>query len=149
MKPRRKARILAVQALYSWDIARLPKEEILEMGWAKESPDEEDNDEEDRAYEEMAGAAHTFALLLIAGTLENIELIDKTIRDRLEHWDFNRLARVDLAILRMSVYCLLFQRDIPVTVVIDEAIDISKDFGSDDSYRFINGMLDGIGKSLH
>jgi N utilization substance protein B len=53
---------------------------------------------------------------------------------------------VDLAILRISVYCLLFQADIPPSVTIDEAIDIAKEFGTDDSYRFINGVLDGIRK---
>ncbi len=53
---------------------------------------------------------------------------------------------MDLAILRLSAYCLLFQQDIPSSVTIDEAVDIAKEFGTDDSYRFINGVLDGIRK---
>ena len=87
-----------------------------------------------------------FGHLLIAGTIENIDAVDQAIKNQLEHWDFTRLARVDLALLRISVYCLLFQKDIPPTVTIDEAVDISKDFGTDDSYRFVNGVLDGIRK---
>jgi N utilization substance protein B len=83
---------------------------------------------------------------LIQGTLAQLGEIDRHISDQLENWDFNRLARVDCAILRMSVYCLLFQKDIPVSVTIDEAIHIAKEYGSDDSYKFINGVLDAIAK---
>jgi N utilization substance protein B len=72
--------------------------------------------------------------------------VDRSIIRQLEHWDFSRLNKVDLAILRISAYCLLFQSDIPPSVTIDEAIDIAKEFGTDDSYRFINGVLDGIRK---
>ncbi|HUX21291.1 MAG TPA: transcription antitermination factor NusB, partial [Spirochaetia bacterium] len=88
-----------------------------------------------------------FARLIVAGCLENLDTIDAAIRQQLENWDFTRLAKVDLAILRMSVYSLFFQTDIPASVTIDEAIDIVKEFGSDDSYRFINGVLDGIRKA--
>ena len=88
-----------------------------------------------------------FARLLVSGTVENLAEVDRVIKMRLEHWDFDRLARVDLAILRISVYCLLLQPSIPPSVTIDEAIDIAKEFGSDESYRFINGVLDGVKKN--
>ncbi len=87
-----------------------------------------------------------FSRLLIQGTLERLPQIDDAIRGQLENWDFSRLSRVDLAILRVSTYCLLFQEDIPATVTIDEAVDISKTYGAADSYRFVNGVLDGIRK---
>jgi len=87
-----------------------------------------------------------FARLLIKGTVENLQIVDRAISEQLEHWDFDRVGRVDLGILRISVYCLLYQKDIPYTVTIDEAIDISKEYGTDDSYRFVNGVLDGIRK---
>ena len=89
-----------------------------------------------------------FARLLIQGALENLPTIDETIRGQLENWDFTRLNKVDLALLRMSVYCLLYQQDIPPTVTIDEAVDISKTYGTADSYRFVNGVLDGVRKKL-
>lgn len=89
-----------------------------------------------------------FSRLLVHGTLENIETIDKKIERQLEHWEFDRLGRVDLAILRISIYALIFQKEIPPTVTIDEAIDIAKKYGSEESYRFINGVLDAVRKQL-
>jgi N utilization substance protein B len=89
-----------------------------------------------------------FSRLLIVGTIENIGAIDRMIVSHLENWDFARLNRVDLAILRMSAYTLMFQRDVPPSIVINEAIGISKEFGTDDSYRFINGVLDSIRRTL-
>jgi N utilization substance protein B len=82
------------------------------------------------------------------GTLEHIEEIDEVLKKRLEHWDFTRLGKVDLAILRISIYALLFQKDIPASVTIDEAIDLAKHYGSEDSYRFVNGVLDGVRRQL-
>jgi N utilization substance protein B len=89
-----------------------------------------------------------FSRLLIAGTIENIKDIDKLIKQHLQHWDISRLNRVDLAILRMSVYTLLFQNEIAPSIVIDEAIGISREFGTDDSFRFVNGVLDSIHRTL-
>ncbi len=138
MGSRRRGRILAIQALYSWEMSDAPLEELTSLSWSDDG----------KAGEGLDEATSAFARLLITGTVEKIDEVDGMIRKRLENWDFRRLAKVDLAILRMSVYCLLFQKDIPPSVVIDEAIDISKDFGSEDSYRFINGVLDGIRKML-
>ena len=135
--PRRKGRILAVQALFAYDFTRCAAEELLRFSWIQEKRSPEDDT-----------AIRDFAALLVAGTLENLENVDAVIAKHLEHWDFSRLSHIDLAILRISAYSLLFMRDIPASVVIDEAVDIAKDFGTDESYRFINGVLDGIRKSL-
>jgi N utilization substance protein B len=133
---RRKARILAFQAVYAWDSSGGATERLLDFDWL---------DEEKRASldEEVA----TFARLLIGGTLENIVAVDAAITAHLQNWSFERLKRVDLAVLRIGAYSLLFQRDIPAQITIDEAIEIAKEYGSDDSYRFINGVLDGIWKA--
>ena len=136
MGPRRAGRIIAVQALYAWDVSRAATGDLLEFLWLDEE-----------GLKVLDDAARAFAVYLITGTIENIQEIDACIQKRLEHWDFNRVSRVDLSILRMSVYCFLHVKDIPPSVIIDEAIDISKEFGSDDSYRFINGVLDGIRKN--
>ncbi len=138
MGVRRKGRILAFQAIFSYEIARPSVEELLQLTWI---------DEERRAG--LQEETLVFARLLIAGTIERLAAIDQVIKGQLEHWDFSRLSKVDLAILRMSVYSLLYQKDIPATVTIDEAVDIAKEFGTDDSYRFINGVLDGIRKLHH
>jgi N utilization substance protein B len=136
MASRRKARILAFQALYAWDASGGATRDYLAFSWL-------DDDRRLALDEEVA----TFARLLIAGCLENIEVVDGDIRSHLQNWSFERLKKVDLAILRMSAYSLLYQRDIPAQITIDEAIEIAKEFGSDDSYRFVNGVLDGIWKT--
>ncbi len=136
MGPRRRGRVLAVQALYAWDFSRGEADSLAEFPWI---------DEKEAAV--IDDTARSFGRLLLAGTVENIDAVDEAIRKKLEHWDFQRINKVDLAVLRMSVYCLLFVKDIPPSVVIDEAVDIAKDFGTDDSYRFINGVLDGIRKN--
>ena len=137
MASRRKGRILAFQALYCWESSHIPSEELMGFSWY---------DAETRKPLDAHIAA--FSRLLIAGTVENIKAIDKMIKQHLEHWDISRLNRVDLAILRMSVYSLMYQRDIAPSIVIDEAIGISMEFGTDDSYKFVNGVLDSIHKTL-
>jgi N utilization substance protein B len=134
---RRKGRILAFQALYCWESNRVSPEELIAFSWLEN---------EKRANLDEGIAA--FSRLLIMGTIENIKAIDKIIKDHLQHWDISRLNRVDLAILRMSVYALMYQSEIAPSIVIDEAIGISKEFGTDDSYRFVNGVLDSIHHTL-
>jgi N utilization substance protein B len=133
---RRKGRILAFQALYSWDVGGVPADQLVDFTWT-ENENGESADSESK----------TFARLLITGAIEHIEEIDSQIKAHLSaKWDFDRLNRVTLAILRMSVYSLLFQKDMPSTIVIDEAIDIAKEYGPDDSFKFINALLDTISK---
>jgi len=133
---RRKSRIIAFQALYSWDVNNIPLEELLEFAWVDE-----------QMQEKLGDDNLSFSRMLISGTIENIEKIDETIKAHLTNWDFSRLNKVDLAVLRISVYPLLFQLDMPSTIIIDEAVDISKEYGSDDSFKFINAILDSIKKS--
>ncbi len=137
MASRRKARILAFQALYAWEASKASLEDLLEFRWLEEA-------KIDQLEEDIV----VFTRLIVAGTLENAETIDARIKKHLSHWPFERLKKVDLAILRMGTYCLLFQNDIPPQITIDEAIEIAKEFGSEDSYKFINGVLDGIHKDV-
>ena len=88
--------------------------------------------------------AKDFARRLIAGVLEHREEIDRRIEETAENWKLDRIAKVDLVILRLATYELLCCADIPVNVSIDEAIEIAKRFGADDSSTFINGILDKI-----
>jgi N utilization substance protein B len=139
MASRRKGRILAFQALYSWEAnaRKTALEELLDFSWL--------------GAEKQAGLDEgmaVFSRLLITGTIENIAAIDAMIRSHLQNWDFSRVNRVDLAVLRLSVYTLMFQRDMSPSIVINEAIGISKEFGTDDSYRFVNGVLDSIRRTL-
>ncbi len=79
---------------------------------------------------------------------ENLETIDKYIKDNLDSWSIHRLAKVDLAALRISIYEILYRKDIPVEVSINEAIEIVKKYSNSDSFKFINGVLGGFVKSL-
>ncbi|GHT56715.1 N utilization substance protein B [Spirochaetia bacterium] len=147
MASRRKGRILAFQALYSWEVngainpgsAKNPTipEDLLEFPWLE-------SDKRAALEEDIAG----FSRLLVVGTIENIAAIDAMIKGHLENWDISRLNRVDLAILRLSAYTLMYQGDVAPSIVINEAIGISKEFGADDSFRFINGVLDSIKRTL-
>ena len=136
MASRRKARILAFQALYAWEVSHVPLAELLGFSWAEEKLDQ------------MEEELLSFSKFIIVGAVENLAAIDAASKKHLSHWPFERIKKVDLAILRMGAYCLMFQHDIPAGITIDEAIEISKEFGSDDSYKFINGVLDGIRKDL-
>jgi len=124
---RRSARIIALQALYQIDMCN----DVLCFEWLE------------RQYDNKT---LNFAEILIRGAIEHRGFIDSVIMTQLEHWDLSRLSFVDRAILRFSTFSLFFQDDVPDTVVINEAIDIAKIFGTDDSYRFVNGVLDGIRK---
>lgn len=131
MGSRRSARIIALQALYQIDISDKTIGEVLDFDWLEK--------EADNLSLEFAGR-------LIEGTIKERDFIDTAITRQLEHWDLKRLSYVDRAILRFSTFSLFFQRDVPDTVIINEAIDLAKIFGTDDSYRFVNGVLDGIRK---
>jgi len=136
MSSRRKGRVLAFQALFSKEFNNNSLEELIKYNWLDE--------EKLKSYDDDT---INFAKLLVTGTLENQKEIDAAIKKQLKNWDFDRIVKVELAILRLSVFSLLFQKEIPSTVTINEAIDIAKDYGSDEAFRFINGILDGINKS--
>ena len=150
MASRRKGRILAFQALYSWDVhngeARNPQlpQGLLDFSWTEESPPIDPNSQREALDEDILA----FSRLLVTGTVENIKAVDEMIQKHLVNWEIKRLNRVDLALIRMSTYTLMFQLDMPPSIVIDEAVDISKEFGTDDSYRFVNGVLDNIRKTV-
>ncbi len=133
---RHKARVLAFQALFSYDMGGEGLDELLTLNWSEgaESLDTETSD---------------FARILIAGTVNHLAEVDSCIKGHLApKWEFDRLNRVTVAILRISIFSLLYQKDMPANVVIDQAIKISKEFGEDDAFKFINAMLDNISKGL-
>lgn len=134
---RRNARILTMEALFSWEISNVPLDQLLNFSWL-----------EPKKRENLSDDDLTFPRLLIAGTLEHIEEIDAKITSHLRGWEFSRINNVDKAILRFSIYSMLFQKDIPVSVVIDEAVSIANDYGDDNSFKFVNGLLDSVNKEL-
>ena len=143
---RRKSRILAFQALYSWDVSKESLENILSFSWLQKDSEIEAGIEPSEPSE-SAREEQTFASFIISGTVDHVDEIDKVIESHLSsNWSMDRINRVSLAILRTSVYEILYQKSIDSKIVIDEAVNIAKDYGTDDSYKFINAVLDKIGK---
>ena len=85
-----------------------------------------------------------FAELLVCGVAENLERIDQELNTNSTNWALDRMARVDLAILRLAAFELIFSHDVPPNVVINEAIELGKRFGTEESPAFINGLLDHL-----
>ncbi len=92
--------------------------------------------------EEMAVRA--FADELARGVLQNRETCDNLIKKYLKNWDFDRITLLDRNILRLAVYEMLFRKDIPPVVSINEAVDIAKKYSTEESGKFVNGILDKI-----
>jgi N utilization substance protein B len=129
---RRKGRELALQALYQIEITGDPSVAAVDLFLR---------------HFEGNPTAKDFARRLVSGVVSQRAAIDRLIEESAEHWKLARLAKVDLVILRMATYELLFCPEIPAPVSLDEAIEIGKGFGSADSATFINGVLDQIAQA--
>jgi N utilization substance protein B len=137
MGSRRAARELALQALYQLDVLGDVGGEptSLALFWEHFAPEA---DPENRR----------FARELVAGVRADVERIDGLIAAAAEHWRLPRLARVDLNLLRLGVYELLERAEIPASVTLDEAVEIARRFGSEESAAFVNGVLDHIARQI-
>lgn len=87
-----------------------------------------------------------FAEELITGTLEHLDEIDRVIQESAEHWTIERMPVVDRNILRFSIYEILYRKDIPSAVTINEALEIAKKYSSSESVSFINALLDRVSR---
>ena len=95
----------------------------------------------------LVEVAFDYARTLVEGTRSRLAEIDELIRSQTENWRLERMPAVDRNILRLAVYEMLSEPDVPKLVVIDEAVELAKKFGSDQTSRFVNGLLDGLLKS--
>ncbi len=133
MGMRREGRELALQALYAVDLNPLGPTAALRLFWENSG---------------ASGTARVFAEELVAGVLANREAIDAKIGEKSKNWALPRMAKVDLNILRLAAFELLFRQDIPKNVTINEAIEVAKKFGNEESPSFVNGILDEISSEL-
>jgi N utilization substance protein B len=129
---RRDGRVAALQYLFAWSMNRPARlADDLEVFFA--------------TLEDAKPREHyAFGEELIHGVIENCDEIDGRIRGLAQNWDFERIAKIDLAILRLAIFEMIFRKDIPPVVSINEAIDLSKQFSNADAKRFINGILDKL-----
>ena len=154
MGKRREARERAVQFLFQHDLNPPDNLELeLETFW---------NSQRAAAIEDEKGSAHwnqpvelppptadeaemrLFSEPLIRGTLEHRDAIDEKIKSHAKNWDFHRIAAVDRNVMRLAIYEMLHRQDIPPVVSINEAVDIAKKFSTEDSGKFVNGILDKV-----
>ncbi len=89
-----------------------------------------------------------FAFLLCRGVIENLTALDRAIENCSYNWNISRMSIIDRNILRFSAYEMIFLSDIPTPVTINEAIEVAREFGSESSAGFVNGILDRLGKTL-
>lgn len=146
---------MAVQMLFQSDLGRTSREFIFAGFRAFDYRTDEIEVRSDSARSDSSkdpgenddAAAFTYAKTLVEGTLDHLTEIDSLIRKQAEHWRLERMPAVDRNILRLAVYEFLFEPDVPKLVILDEAIELAKSFGSEQSSRFVNGVLDGILKT--
>ncbi len=125
---RREGRTIAFQCLYSFDFEKKNTEELIGIALSEK---------------QYPGAAVDYARKLLNGTIVNIELIDKVIKSKLKNWDFDRISLVDKAVLRLAIYSIIWE-DVPIVITINEAVEIIKQYGEEESYKFVNGILDAV-----
>lgn len=126
---RKLARESTMKLLYQMELMEDYNKDSLKLYY-----DNNDFDEEEKSYIDSA----------INIIVDNLEEIDRHIDENIDSWAVNRLARVDLSILRISIYELMYRDDIPKQVSINEAIEIAKKYSTEESSKFINGILGGF-----
>jgi len=135
MLNRRKSRELALQSLYAWESTG---DEAVINDALKFAIEESQAPEETRDY----------AVSLVNKAIGAQKTIDGLIQKHAANWDLKRMAAIDRNLLRLATAELMFFEKVPFKVVIDEAVEIAKTFGADDSGKFVNGLLDSIHKEL-
>jgi len=132
MRKRTRAREFALQVLYQIDITHDAPLVSLENFWRSNSE------------EEIAQELKDFSNKLVQGTAQNIEEIDKKIRQYAANWQLERMAVVDRNVLRMGCFELLFCDDIPPKVSINEAVELAKKYSGQEAGKFVNAILDKV-----
>jgi N utilization substance protein B len=154
MGKRREARERAVQFLFQHDL-NPPEDLELELAqfWNSQRAAAIEEEKGPANWGEKvelppptAGEAETrlFAEPLIRGVLEHRDAIDARIKSHAKNWDFHRIAAVDRNVMRLAIFEMLHRQDIPPVVSINEAVDIAKKFSTQDSGKFVNGILDKV-----
>lgn len=142
MKPaeaaaRRHAREAALQMLYQWEVGRLSPGDAILSYW----PAREDDPPLDEAHRE-------FANQLVRGTVERLPAIDAVLAERAQNWRVERMAVLDRLVLRLATYEMLAEPGTPAKVVINEALELARQYSGEEAVSFVNGVLDGVRKQI-
>jgi N utilization substance protein B len=133
--PRRQAREAALQILYFWEVGGASPDAAIDAFFREHARD---------AAEDVID----FAAALVRGTIEEVAALDARIAQQSVHWRLERLAVIDRLILRMAIWEMQHAPDTPAPIVINEAVELARRFSSPDAVRFVNGVLDGVRRSL-
>ena len=134
MRGRRKAREIALQVLYGLNFVDIDVQKALDLFWGNFVAPK---------------TAKEFAAFLVQGTCEHKEELDNLIAGCSDNWSLGRMSKVDINILRLAVFEFLYCNDIPPKVSLNEAVDLGKTFGSENSGSFMNGILDALNLKLN
>lgn len=130
--PRHNARKIALTSIFSWLFSEPEQEKCFELSQNKLESKETDT---------------KLAESIINGVRENREKIDSIIEKNAPDWPIEKIAKVDLVILRIAIFELIYKEDTPIKVIIDEAVELAKEFGNDTSSKFVNGVLGSVVKT--
>jgi N utilization substance protein B len=134
MGARHSGREAALQMLFQLEASGVTAPQAIELFW--------------RTYEDADPEGKTYADAIVRGVAENLAALDKRVASASQNWRLERMSRVDRNLLRLGTWELMFRADIPRAVILDEAVELAKSFGTDESSGFVNGVLDRIANDL-
>jgi transcription antitermination protein NusB len=130
MGARHSGREAALQMLFQLEASGVSPDQAIDLFW--------------RTFEDADPEGKTYADAIVRGVADNLEGIDKRVTAASQNWRLERMSRVDRNLLRLGTWELLFRNDVPRAVILDEAVELAKSFGTDESSSFVNGVLDRI-----
>ncbi|NVN98494.1 MAG: transcription antitermination factor NusB [Geobacteraceae bacterium] len=133
MGVRREGREIAVQALYAIELSPCQPREAINLFFESDT---------------FKRSSKEFATDLLLGILDKSAELDARISEKSPNWSISRMAKIDLSIIRLAAFELIYKADIPKNVTLNEAIEIAKKFGSEESPSFVNGILDEIARTI-
>lgn len=134
MGARRSGREAALQMLFQLEGSGVSADQAIDLFW--------------RTYEDADPEGKAYADMIIRGVADNVDGIDKKIAAASQNWRLERMSRVDRNLLRLGTWELMFRSDVPRAVILDEAVELAKSFGTDESSGFVNGVLDRIAENI-
>ena len=134
MGARHSGREAALQMLFQLEASGVSPDQAIELFW--------------RTFEDADPEGKTYADTIVRGVAENMAGIDKRVTAASQNWRLERMSRVDRNLLRLGTWELMFRTDVPRAVILDEAVELAKSFGTDESSGFVNGVLDRIANDL-
>jgi N utilization substance protein B len=137
-KARHRARAAALQMLYQWEVGRTSPGDALLTYWATQDDAETVTD----AHREFAGK-------LVRGTVARVDEIDKLLGACAQNWRVERMAVLDRLVLRLATFELVAETETPAKVVINEALELAREYSGEDAVAFVNGVLDAVRKELN